>query len=547
MLPAVVPQRRRRQPVRGSRRHALLGLFVALGACDTPVPSSSFHDRLLRLGAMPCEAATDPTFVCGTIDVPTDHSQLGGPTQPLAFAGRSALGASSLGVVLSIAGGPGYSGIDEVDDWTTTDPTIAQRFDLLTFDLRGVERSAKLDCPHASSAWYTGGLRGSTAPEQRALIARAMAYAADCPTEAGIDASGLALYTTAQAAEDIESLRSALAVDSMSIYGLSYGTQLAQTYATAHPDRVRAVVLDGVIDLNGTERAYATSLQAAVDGIVDRTLAACAGDAACAAEVGSDAGASYDAIATALDGAPQAIEFPLAGGGTRHRALSRGDFDSVSALAADNPGSRTRFLQALGAAHERGDFVPLRTLLDDLDAIDPATELVEPSGFSDAVYYTFTATDYGHPAGGAADYVSGATAILATHPRTITSYFGDLPMSIWPGAPAELLRPLPFASPAPVLLIDAEADAATPVVQGRAVLAAGRAAGLPIREVAVSGGHHVMASDNACVDAALAAFLFDPDAEVALADATCVAPFVLPYAATLHMRRRTHRRGHARD
>ena len=33
------------------------------------------------------------------------------------------------------------------------------------------------------------------------------------------------------------------------MYGLSYGTQLAQTYVAAHPEAVRAVVLDGALDL----------------------------------------------------------------------------------------------------------------------------------------------------------------------------------------------------------------------------------------------------------------------------------------------------------
>lgn len=498
-------------------------LLVAASCGDQATPPS-FHDRLVALDATPCDATLDATFLCGTIEVPADHDRLDGPTQPFAFAGRAALGPST-GVLLSIAGGPGFSGIDEIDDWTTTDPSIPQTYDLLTFDLRGVERSTSLDCPDASSAWYTGGLRGATSLEQQVLVARAQLYASECPAEAGVDAAQLSVYTTAQAAGDIEALRIALAIDSFAIYGLSYGTQLAQTYATAHPERVRSVVLDGVIDLTRTEPEFATSLQDAVAGILDRTLAACASDPACVADLGSDAGASYDAISAALVAGPKAIGA---------RTFTRGDLDTVSVLAVDDAAGRTALLQALGAAHARADFAPLRALLDDLNAIDPVTETVGTGGFSDAVYYTFTANDYGRPPSGTTDYVAGAAAILAGNPRTIDAYFGDLPTSIWPGAPASLTRPGPFAPGAPVLVIDADADAATPVVQGRAVLAAARAAGNPIREIAVSGGHHVMAADNACVDAEIAAFLADADMDAARTDTACTAPFVLPYGSTFH-------------
>ncbi len=513
-----------------------LVVIVFVSACgDAPAAQvAPFHDRLIALGATPCD--TDPSFLCGTIDVPADHANPAGPMQPFAFAGRAAVDTISHGVLLSIAGGPGFSGINEIDDWTTTDASIPSAFDLLTFDLRGVARSTTLDCPDASSAWYSNQPRGSTAQARDALVARATAYAADCAVEAGFDTSRLSLYATAQATEDLEALRDALAIDAMVVYGLSYGTQLAQAYATAHPDHTRAIVLDGVIDLMRGELDYATSLQTAITGILDRTLAACATDVACVADLGTDAGASYDELAAMLATTPSPV-------GTR--MFTRADLDAVSVLAVDNPEGRTALLQALGAAHTRANFAPFRTLLDGLANIDAATGTVQTGPFSDAIYYTFTANDYGRPVNGAGDYLAAAAPILAANPRTIEAFFGDLPTSIWPGAPATLSRPGAFAPGAPVLLIDADADAATPVVQGRAVLAAARAVGNPIREVAVSGGHHVMAADSDCVDAEIVAFLFDPVTDAARADVACSAPFVLPYTTNLphalHRRVRQHR------
>lgn len=509
--------------------------------------SSPFRDRLEALGATPCDF--DPELLCGEIDVPVDHTAPGGPTQPFAFAARVADDDTPLGTLIFVEGGPGFSGIDSLPDWTSVDPVLRERFDLLTFDLRGVGRSTSLDCPEASSEWYSTAPRGATASEQQMLVAGAQAYASACPIEAGFDGVALATYTTAQAAEDLEALRVALQLDDLTIYGLSYGTQLTQTYARAHADHVRAIILDGVIDLTSTELQYATSLNDSVNAVLDRVLAACAADARCAGELGNPA-AAYDAIATQLDAAPAAVTFPLPGGGTRARAFTRGDLDALTAVAVGDADSRSAFLRALAAARVRADFVPLRGLLDELGGIDPGTDRYVVEGFSDAVYYTFTANDYGRPANGASDFVAGAAPILAANPRSISSYFGDLPTSLWPGAPAQLPRPATFAPGFPVLIVTADADVATPARQGDAVLAALRAAGTPALGVAVTGGQHVMVGSDECTTATAAAFLIDPVAATSgtPGDVVCDAGLIASYvplssaAAPPVSRRRHHRR-----
>lgn len=525
-----------------------LAIALLIAGCGTSSELPSFRDRLAALGATPCNF--DPEFVCGTIDVPVDHTIAGGPTQPFAFSARVADDTTPLGTLVSVEGGPGFSGIDSSHDWSSVDPALRARFDLLTFDLRGVVRSTSLDCPEASSAWYSTTPRGATASEQQALVASAQAYASACPLEAGFDAAALATYTTAQAAEDLEALRVALQLDDLTIYGLSYGTQLTQTYTHAHVDHVRAVVLDGVIDLTFTELQFATSLNESANQVLDRVLAACATDAGCRGDLGNPA-AAYDALAMQLDSAPAAVTFPLPQGGTRSRTFTRGDLDALTTFAVGDQDGRSAFLRALAAARVHADFVPLRRLIDDLGGIDPDTDRYVTDGFSDAVYYTFTANDYGRPANGASDYVAGAAPILMAKPRSITDYFGDLPTSIWPGAPAELPRPPAFAPGIPVLIVTADADVATPARQGDAVLAALRAAGNPVLGVAVTGGHHVMVGDDDCANATTTAFLLDPVAAISgtpgdvHCDAGLIARYVpLSFAAAPHVSRRRpqHRR-----
>jgi pimeloyl-ACP methyl ester carboxylesterase len=49
--------------------------------------------------------------------------------------------------------------------------------------------------------------------------------------------------------EDLEAFRNYLGDSRFWRYGESYGTQFAQTYATAHPDRLAGLILDGPVDL----------------------------------------------------------------------------------------------------------------------------------------------------------------------------------------------------------------------------------------------------------------------------------------------------------
>lgn len=54
--------------------------------------------------------------------------------------------------------------------------------------------------------------------------------------------------STADTARDMDLVRQAVGDDQLTYYGVSYGTQLGTTYAALFPDRVRAMVLDGVLD-----------------------------------------------------------------------------------------------------------------------------------------------------------------------------------------------------------------------------------------------------------------------------------------------------------
>jgi pimeloyl-ACP methyl ester carboxylesterase len=67
----------------------------------------------------------------------------------------------------------------------------------------------------------------------------------------GVDLRG---YTSAEAADDLNDLRKALGYDTMTLFGFSYGTHLAQAAIRRHEARIESVVLSGVEGLDETHK-----------------------------------------------------------------------------------------------------------------------------------------------------------------------------------------------------------------------------------------------------------------------------------------------------
>src|SRR5262249_4828790 len=85
-------------------------------------------------------------------------------------------------------------------------------------------------------------------------------------------------YTTPIAMDDIDDVRSFLGYSKINLYGISYGTRAAITFARRHPSVVRSVVLDGVAPSELRVPLYmARDAQRSVDLLVRD----CENDAAC--------------------------------------------------------------------------------------------------------------------------------------------------------------------------------------------------------------------------------------------------------------------------
>jgi pimeloyl-ACP methyl ester carboxylesterase len=184
---------------------------------------------------------------CGMLEVPLDHADPGGPTIQLAVSRVRHTRTPYRGVVLTNPGGPGGSGTGLATLGDAVPGTVAETYDWYGIDPRGVGASRPaLTCDGGYLEWDRPDYVPSTVKRMKYWRHKTAAYAADC---ADAPARRLLphLRTTDNAA-DFDTLRDAVGADQVTLYGYSYGTYLGQVYATLYPDRVKALILDGVID-----------------------------------------------------------------------------------------------------------------------------------------------------------------------------------------------------------------------------------------------------------------------------------------------------------
>jgi pimeloyl-ACP methyl ester carboxylesterase len=147
-------------------------------------------------------------------------------------------------------GGPGSSGVTFLRNGFSLIPAELQaRFDLLSFDPRGIGDSTPVRCfaslAEQQTFFSTLPIFPTGLTEERAYIRAGGDFTERC-TQRNPDL--LAHMSTADAARDMDRIRAGLGESSLTYLGFSYGTFLGATYANLFPDRVRAVALDGSVD-----------------------------------------------------------------------------------------------------------------------------------------------------------------------------------------------------------------------------------------------------------------------------------------------------------
>ncbi|MGH2621846.1 MAG: alpha/beta fold hydrolase, partial [Anaerolineales bacterium] len=410
---------------------------------ETPVaPRESTRMILDRLGAYPC---SDSDFTCVRLTVPQDHfDSANSETIEVVFGVLPASG-DRRGMFVTVVGGPGGSGLAVADSYTATfDPAITEHFDVVFFDQRGVAASGGLQCVAAAASFYQSEWDATTPAGEAALLETAQSFADDCVTELG-GPELLPYLGTEQAVEDLELFQQAMQDERLWLYGESYGTQLAQTYAAAHPERLAGLILDGPVDLTLTGIEYLEEQAAAFNAVLLMTLDACAEDPVCAADLGGDPLAAYDDLAARLADGPLTFEFPLPSDGVAERSLSFADLETAAASYLYSETARMMFLRALAAAESGGYLVPLaRVLYDSLYLYPETLEPVPDPTFSDAIYYAVECNDYDY--GPADETLRAGDQFDLSLPRFASIFYGDLPCAFWPEDGFDPGRPAPLTA-----------------------------------------------------------------------------------------------------
>ena len=244
-----------------------LGWLCALAALGA-APFAPAHAQTLVLERCRLEAQGIPAAFarCGTLAVPEDPAAPAGPTIEIFVARIGALSATPKpDPLLLIAGGPGQSTVDFYLQLRGAFEQARRDRDIVLVDQRGTGRSADgFTC---------------TTPEDLALdtagpdaLARVID---DCQAALKHDPR---FYTTSVAVQDLDRVRAALGIAQWNVYGVSYGTRVAQHYLRRFPERARAVVLDGVVP---PELALGPDVAREAQRALAQIFGRCAADAAC--------------------------------------------------------------------------------------------------------------------------------------------------------------------------------------------------------------------------------------------------------------------------
>ncbi|MFB4271101.1 alpha/beta hydrolase [Nonomuraea sp. GTA35] len=251
----------------------LLGAVV-LTSCSTSAPSATSGAS----GTVAWSTCTDlvgpdgkqltpgPGVECGKLPVPLDHAEPDGEKIDLALIRVKATG-DRLGSLVFNFGGPGASGVDSLAMSAAAFSKLGTRYDLVSFDPRGVDRSAGVTCGNE----YAEMLASDADADQDALAKK---FVQACRQESG---KVLPHVGTVNAAKDLDLLRAALGDERLNYLGFSYGTHLGAVYATHFPKNVGRFVLDSAFDPSVTyeERAViqATGFDQALEAFAEDCVA----------------------------------------------------------------------------------------------------------------------------------------------------------------------------------------------------------------------------------------------------------------------------------
>ena len=195
---------------------------------------------------------------CGTLERPENPADPASDTLSLFVAVVPALNLEpDPDPLVTIAGGPGQASTSFYAGTANAFEAVRRNRDIVLIDQRGTGQSAPMKCAADEDI-----IEGRFSRED--TIAQTVACLDALPHDPRY-------FTTSVAVEDLEALRIALGYEQFNLYGISYGTRVAQHFLRRYPTSTRTVVLDGVVAPQiALGPAIATEAQNILDIIFDR-------------------------------------------------------------------------------------------------------------------------------------------------------------------------------------------------------------------------------------------------------------------------------------
>ena len=333
-----------------------------------------------------------------------------------------------------LAGGPGQGAIQFYASYKHAFERVRRDRDILLVDQRGTGDSSLMDCPVDDVLGV-----GEYSVEQT------VEYMQECLTQLPHDPT---YFTTSVAVRDLDAVRAELGYEALNLYGVSYGSRVAQHYTRVYPDRTRSVILDGVVPPQlplGPE--IATEAQKALDNI----LARCAEDAACNERFPTLADDFQAVRARLLDG-PVVVDLQDPATGSLQAAnFGSAELAGAVRLLAYHPNS-SALLPLMISEAASGNFIPLAAQFQMI-----ATSMSDTlaMGMHNSVMCSEDVP-----------YIDDAEV---DHDALAASYMGPMQLealdaicSVWPRGPIDDGFHEPLDTDIPFLLLSGTADPITP-------------------------------------------------------------------------------------
>ncbi|UTW56732.1 alpha/beta fold hydrolase [Kordiimonas sp. SCSIO 12610] len=214
----------------GLTSFAALSLSVSLSAHALPLQTTGAG--FTPVSETQCFlAGSTERLDCKTYHLPLDYSDPNGDTVEVFAAVMPSRGGKAAGdPLVLLAGGPGQAASEVIQLVDVAFGDLRNGRDVLIVDQRGTGRSHPISCKNVDSEIVT--------LEDYSEGVKACREAEPLPVRH---------FNFDNIIRDLEEIRASLGYEKLNLWGISWGTRSAAHYLRRYPDRVRSIVVDGVL------------------------------------------------------------------------------------------------------------------------------------------------------------------------------------------------------------------------------------------------------------------------------------------------------------